>query len=245
MLDTDARMAEVAEAGNTVRKYLGLRLTKRNVLLISLCSLLVYLCGYVPYFINSARIGGSVFGASFGLASIALVLLATGGLLILVFLRRRLVNKLKDYNKTVINIFDCINKSAWVFAAYFSNVCTYMYARSLLSGVTLKHENSYTQKRIEKAHLISLENEIETSKELCSLYGAPASDSLTGNAILDIKEESLLEAPSKCQFYELAPNKLKDTLELDNTGETLYAPYSFISGLNIVREELYDKDGRN
>jgi hypothetical protein len=242
ILDPDARMAEVAEAGDTVRKHLGLRLTKRNVLLISLCSLLVYLCGYVPYFINSAKMGWPVFGASFGLASIALVLLGMGGLLVLVFLRHRLVNKLKDYNKTVMNIFDRVNKSAQVFAGYFSNVCTYMYARSLLSGVTLKHNNDFTERNIEKAHLVSLDDEIETSKELCSLYGAPVNDSLAGNAFLDIKEETLLEPPSKCQFYELAPNKVKGTLALDNTGETLYAPYGFISGLNIVREELYDKD---
>jgi hypothetical protein len=242
MLDPDAHMAEVAEAGDTVRKYLGLRLTKRNVLLISLCSLLVYLCGYVPYFINSARIGWSVFGASFGLASVALVLLAAGGLLILVFLRTRLVNKLKDYNKTVINIFDRVNKSARVFADYFSNVCTYMYARSLLSGVTLKHDNDFTEAKIQRAHLVSIENEIKKSKEICSLYGAPADDSLEGNAFLDIEEEALLEPPSKCQFYELAPNKEKDTLELDNTGETLYAPYSFITSISLAREEIYDKE---
>jgi hypothetical protein len=245
ILDPDARMAEVAEAGDTVRKYLGLRLTKRNVLLISLCSLLVYLCGYVPYFINSVRIGWPVFGASLGLASIALVFLGAGGLLILVFLRRRLVNKLKDYNRTVMNIFDRVNKSAQVFAGYFSNVCTYMYARSLLSGVTLKQNNDSTEKKVEKAHLVSIDKEIKWSKELCDLYGAPVNDSLAGNAFLDIKEEALLEPPFKCQFYELTPNKAEDTLELDHTGETLYTPYGFISGLNIVREEVYDKDEAN
>jgi hypothetical protein len=235
-------MAEVAEAGDTVRKHLGLRLTKRNVLLISCCALLVYLCGYVPYFINSARIGGPVFGASFGLASMALVLLGAGGLLVLVFLRRRLVNKLKDYNRTVMDIFNRVNKSARFFAAYFSNVCTYMYAHSLLSGVTLKQNSNFTEKKIEKAHLASIDKEIKWSKELCVLYKAPINDSLAGNAFLDIKEEALLESPSKCQFYELAPNKAENTLELDHTGETLYAPYGFISGLNIVREELYDKE---
>jgi hypothetical protein len=241
MLDPDARMAEVAEAGYAVRKHLGLRLTKHNALFISLCSLLVYLCGYVLYFINSARIGWPVFGASFGLASIALVLLAMGGLLVLVFLRRRLVNKLKEYNKTVIRIFDRVHKSARVFADYFSNVCTYMYAHSLLSGVTLKRDNDLTGAKVQRAHLVSLEKEIEKSRELCSLHGAPVNDSLTGNIFFDIQEKNLLELPSQCQFYELAPNKAKDTLELDHTGETLYAPYSFIAGLKITREELYDK----
>jgi hypothetical protein len=245
LLDPDARMAEVAEAGDSVRKHLGLRLTKRNALLISLGALLVYLCGYVPYFITSAKIGWPVFGASFGLASIALVLLAAGGLLVLVFLRSRLVNKLKDYNKTVINIFDRVHKSARIFADYLSNVCTYMYAHSLLSGVTLKQDNDSTEKKVEKAHLVSLENEIEMSRELCTLYNVPADDSLAGNTFWNIKEEVLLEQPAKCQFYELEPNKVKGTLKLDKTGETLYAPYSFISGLSLVREELYDKDGTN
>jgi hypothetical protein len=245
ILDSNARMAEVTEAGDTVRKFLGLRLTKRNILLISLCSFLVYLCGYIPYFINSARISRAVFAASLGLAAIAVVLLAGGGFFTLLFMRSRLVNKIKDYNKTVSGIFDRINKSAQIYANYFSGVCTYMYARSLLSGITLKHDNDYQAAKVQNAHLVSLENEIKLSRELCSLYGAPANDSSMSNIYLDIKEEVLLELPSKSQLYELAPNKEKDTLELDNTGETLCAPYSFITGLKIAREELYDKDRSN
>jgi hypothetical protein len=268
MLDANARMAEVVEAGDTVRKFLGLRLTKRNILLISLCSFLVYLCGYIPYFINSARISRTVFAASFGLAAIAVVLLAVGGFLVLLFMRSRLVNKLKDYNKTVSGIFDRVNKSSQAYANYFSSVCTYMYARSLLSGVTLKHDNDYQAAKVQNAHLISLENEIKLSRELCSLYGAPANDSSVSNAYLDIKEEVLLELPSKSQLYELTPNKVKNTLKLTSspkmrqsqqyvlndkydecehydTGITLDAPYNFISGMSLVREELYDKDGAN
>jgi hypothetical protein len=264
MLDADARMAEVAEAGDTVRKFLGLRLTKRNILLISLCSFLVYLSGYIPYFLNSARISWAVFGASFGLAAIAALLLGIGGFLALLLMRTRLVNKLKDYNKTVRGIFDRVNKSAQVYANYFSSVCTYIYARSLLSGVTLKHDNDYQAAKVQNAHLVSIENEIKLSRELCSLYGAPANDSSMSNAYLDIKEEVLVESPSKSQFYELTPNKVKDTLKLTSapkmrqpqqyvlnekddecehydTGITLNAPYNFISGMSLVREEIYNK----
>jgi hypothetical protein len=243
ILDADVYKAEVAEAGDAVRKFIGLRLTKRNILLISLFSLLVYLCGYIPYLINSAKISLAAFGAAFGLVAIALVFLAAAGLLTLWFLRRRLVHKLKAYNKTVRGIFDRVNKGAKIFSEYFSSVCTYMYARSLLSGVILKNDNDYTAAKMLKAHLAFLESEIEANRELCALYGVPANNFSMSNAFMDIKEESLLEMPSESRFYELAPNRVKGTLELDRTGETLDAPYSFIAVMSLTREEIYDKKG--
>jgi hypothetical protein len=267
MLDAGVYMAEIAEAGVTVRKSLGLRLTRRNVLLISLCSLLVYLCGYIPYMVNSARISGLAFGASLGLTVIALSLLAAGGLLVLWFLRRRLVEKLKTYNKTVRAIFDRVNKGAQVYAGFLSSICTYMYAKSLLAGVTLKRDNNRTEKKMLKAHLAFLEREIEASKKLCSLHGVPqdASSMSGGSAFVDVSESVFFESPSACHFYELAPYTGKNTVKLTassktqqprnfifngsrdeweqcDTGVTLNAPYSFISSLNISREEIYTKE---
>jgi hypothetical protein len=243
ILDTDAYKAEVAEAGDIVRKYIGLRLTKRNILLISLCSLSVYLCGFIPYIINSAKIGWDVLGGSFGLVATALVLLAAGGLLILWFLRRRLMNKIKTYNKTINAIFDRVNNGSKVYSDYFSSVCTYMYARSLLSGVILKQDNYNAEGKIQKAHLSSLDTEIKNIRNMSSLYGLQVNDSNMMNTYVDVSGSFLTEMPSACQLYELTPNNKENTMELENTGETLNAPYSFIAGLSIIREEIYDKKG--
>jgi hypothetical protein len=243
ILDTDAYKEEVAEAGDTVRKSMGLRLTKRNVLLISLCSLFTYLCGYIPYIVNSAKIDRAAFGASFGLAAIALVFLAAGGLLILWFLRRRLMKKIKTYNKTINTIFDRVNNGSRVYSDYFTSVCTYMYAHSLLSGVILKQDSHYSERKMQKAHLSYLENEINNARELCSIYGLPVNDSTSTNIYADVDDTFLTEMPSSCQLYELTPYKTKKTLELENLGETLDAPYSFIAGLKILREEIYNKEG--
>jgi len=265
MLNADAYMAEMADAGVAVRKSLGLRLTKRNVLLISLSSLLVFLCGFLPYMVNSARISGSAFGASFSLTIIALSLLTAGGLLVLWFLRRRLVEKLKTYNKTVRTIFDRVNRGAQVYAGYFSSICTYMYAKSLLSGVTLKRDNDYKERKMLNAHLSFLEREIEAGKELCSLHGVPSNASSMSNVFVDISESVFSESPSASHFYELARYKGENTMKLTaslktqqsrnylynssrnewdqyDTGVTLDAPYSFIVSLNIAREEIYDEE---
>jgi len=264
MLNADAYMAEMTDAGAAVRKSLGLRLSKRNVLLISLSSLLVYLCGFLPYMVNSARISGSAFGASFGLTVIALLFLAAGGAFVLWFLRRRLVEKIKTYNKTVRAIFDRVNKSSQVYANYFSGVCTYIYAKSLLSGITLKRDNDYKERKMLNTHLAFLEREIEAGKELCFLHGVPSNASSMSNVFVDVSESVFSEPPSAGHFYELARYKCKNTMKLTassktqqsrnylynsnrnewdqyDTGVTLDAPYSFIESLNIAREEIYDK----
>jgi hypothetical protein len=265
LLDSDAYMAEIADAGATVRKSMGLRLTKSNVLLISLFSFLVYLCGYIPYMVNSAKISKQAFGASFGLAVVALALLAAGGFLVLRVLRRRLLDKLKTYNRTVRAIFDRVNVSARFYADYFSSVCTYMYAQSLLSGVILKNDNDYSEAKLLKAHLSFLEYEIETGKKLCSLHGAPSKASTLNSACADVNEGVFSESPAGSRFYELAtfkgentmkltassktqqtqnllPNSSSDEWDQYDTGITLNAPYSFIKSLNIAREEIYDEE---
>ena len=152
-------------------------------------------------------------------------------MIILWFLRRRLMKKIKVYNKTVRNIFDRANKGAQVYSDYFSSVCTYMYARSLLSGVILKHDSDYTEGKMQKAHLTTLEKEIEQGRLLCSLYEVPVTEFSMINAFVDITEDFLPEMPSDSQLYELIPYKTKNTLELDNTGVTIDAPYSFIMGI--------------
>ncbi|MDR0302647.1 MAG: hypothetical protein LBI04_10095, partial [Treponema sp.] len=104
--------------------------------------------------------------------------------------------------------------------------------------------------------------EIERDKTICSLYGVPL-DVLAGEgSFTNISDELLMEWPSKCQFYELSPCREKNTMKLltsaikqrtrnistdknewnqHNTGITLDAPYSFISGINLAREEIYDR----
>jgi len=264
MLNTDNYKAEVAKAGDAVRDYIKLRVSKRGILLISLVSLLVFFFGFIPYIFNSAKLELLVFGAAFGLVIAVSLLLAAGATLTLYFLRGKLVDKIKTYNRDISNIFERVKNSAHVFSEYFSDICTYMYARSLLTGIILKKENDQSTANIQKAHLKYLESEIERINSICSLYGVPLNDYSGKCSVANINEELLLELPSKCRFYELDTFKEKDTLKLTtspvkyksrnistdnndkdwdqfNTGITLNAPYSFITAMNLVREEIYDR----
>jgi len=264
MLNTDNYKSEVAKAGDAVRDYIKLRVTKRGILLISLVSLLAYFFGFITYLFNSAKSDMKTFGAALCLVAAVSILLAAGAVIVLCFLRGKLVNKIKTYNKDVSNIFERIKKSAKVFSEYFSDICTYMYARSLQKGIILKKDNDKTAEEIQKAHLKYLKNEIERINSVCSLYGAPLNDYSGKCSITNINDELLTEWPNKCRFYELAPFNEEDTVKLTtsplkqksknistdnndknweqfNTGITLNAPYSFVTAMNLVREEIYER----
>jgi len=239
-IDTIKYKEEIRKAGVSVRKYLNCRITKRNILNISLISFFVFLGGFIPYLINSIKISATVFRSSLTLTGFAIIMLGLGGMIILGFLRKQLINKLKDFNKNLRKILDSLNESAQVFSDYFSGICTYMYARSLLSGVTFKNDNDYSFGKMLKNHHKMIDNEMKAKQFICSLYNKKLDLSFIKHSEVD--HDIIKELPAESYLYELNPNDDIKTLRLGNTGELLDAPYSFIIGIDLKREEIYKKN---
>jgi hypothetical protein len=266
LLDTDVYNKEIEKSAEKVQKHIKIRITKRNVIIISACSLFVYLCGYIPYLINSAKESWAVFGTAIMLVFITLILLSGIGFITLCLFNRKFKNIINLYNKEVSDVFDRVKKSARVFSDYFSKLCTYMFARSLLTGIVLKKDNDFNNKQKLKEHLEHLNSEIEKVKNICSLYDVDINTAIPHRSFENITDKLLEESPKESQFYELPPFEDKNTMKLTaaptiklarklltsknndqwdqyDTGLTLNAPYSFISGINLAREEIYRKEG--
>jgi len=160
-----------------------------------------------------------------------------GGLIVLFSLRGRLKKILKGYNKNIRNMLDTVNKGAEIFSDYFTNICTYMYAHSLLSGVVLKKDNDYSSGKLQKAHLKTIDNEKKAKEALCSLYDIKMNVPSVSPAYIDL--DAINVPPAESHLYELIPSADKRTLKLGNTGEFLEAPYNFITGIDLIREEIY------
>ena len=235
-LDVKAYRKETAQADSKVRKVLGTRLTRRNAVELGLIALFVYLCGFVPYLINTARIDIPTLGVSSALVGIALLIMALCSLTVLWFLRRGLIRRIKEYNKTNRSMMDRINAGADVFSDYFTNVCTYMYAKSLLTGVILKKDNTDRQEKLKKAHLRMIREERETADEICALYDVALNIPPATPYFIDF--DTNRAHPHENRLYLLSANSEEETLELGNTGEMLYAPYSFIKGIELERVNI-------
>lgn len=266
LLDTDVYKKEIEKSAENVQKHIKIRMTKQTVILISVCSLFVYLCGYIPYLINSAKENRAVFGTAIALVFLTLILLSAIGFITLWLLKRKFIKIINKYNEEVSDVFDRVKKSARVFSNYFSSVCTYMFARSLLTGIVLKKDNDSNTAQKLKEHLEHLNSEVEKIKTICSLYNVHINTDMPHRSFENITDKLLEESPKESQFYELPKYEDKNTMKLTaaptiklarkmltskkndqwdqyDTGLTLNAPYSFISGINLVREELYRKEG--
>lgn len=266
LLDADAYKKEIEKSAENVQKHIKIRMSKQTVILISVCSLFVSLCGYIPYLINSAKESWTIFGLSIVLVFITLILLSGIGFITLWLLKYKFIKIINLYNTEVTDVFDRVKKSARVFSNYFSSVCTYMFARSLLTGIVIKKNNDSNAVQKLKEHLEHLDSELEKIKDICSLYNVHINTDIPRRSFENITDKLLEESPKESQFYELPKYEDKNTMKLTaaptiklsrkmltsknndqweqyDTGLTLNAPYSFISGINLAREEIYRKEG--
>jgi hypothetical protein len=232
-LDVNAYRQEAAQADEKVRKVMATRLARRNIVALGIIALLVYLCGFAPYLISAARISEPIFGAALLLAGSALFLLAICIVAVLWMLHRRLIKAIKKYNQTNRNMINRINEGAYDFSEYFTNVCTYMFAKSLLIGAVLKKDKNDTQEKLKKAHLRMIHEEKETAKHLCALYGVELNIPPAPPDFNFIDFEANRACPSENRLYLLPPNSESETLRLGNTGEMLYAPYMFLERIDL------------
>jgi hypothetical protein len=266
LLDADMYKKEIEKSAEDVQKHIKIRMTKQTIILISVCSLFVYACGYIPYLINSAKESWTIFGTAIGLVLITLIVLAGIGFITIWLFKRKLIKIINKYNKDVTDVFDRAKKSSRVFSNYFSKVCTYMFARSLVTGIVLKKDNDHNTTQKLKEHLEHLNSEIDKILNICSLYNVHIDTAIVHRSFENITDALLEETPKESKFYELTKYEDKGTMKLTaaptiklarklltskkndqwehyDTGINLDAPYSFISGINLVREEIYRKEG--
>ena len=236
-LDTNAYRKEAAQADAKVRKILGGRLTKRSIVELGAFALFVYLCGFAPYLVNAARMSIPTFGASFALVGVALLILALGALITLCFLRRRLLKVIKAYNKANREMLDRINEGADVFSDYFTNVCTFMFAKALMAGAVMKNDSIERQEKLKKEHLRMIRTEQKAAHGIFELYDVSLNIPQASPMFIDL--EANQAHPHENKLYVLHRNSENETLRLGNTGEMLYAPYMFITGIDLERVNVH------
>jgi hypothetical protein len=266
LLDVDMYKKEIEKSAENVQKHIKFRMVKQTVINISVCALFVCLCGYIPYLISSAKESWTVFGTASGLVLITLIGLAGIGFITIWLLKRKFIKIINKYNDDVADVFDRVKRSGRVFSNYFSKVCTYMFARSLVTGIVLKRDNDCNTAQKLKEHLDHLNSEIDKILNICSLYNVHIDIATVHRPFENITDALLEETPGESKFYELSKYEDKGTMKLTaaptiklarklltskkndqwehyDTGINLDAPYSFISGINLAREEIYRKEG--
>lgn len=228
---------EINKTDKRVKQDISVRMRKSTVLKVGALVLAVYLLGFVPYLINSYKIGTEEFFASIGLSLGALALAGLGGLIALFILRKRIVRSMEGFNDVIKGMVKDVNASADKFEDYFSLVCTYMKAQSIYRGTKLKGDTLSSAKMNLRAHKQALRACIERDEELAVSYGVKRNMEVVRN-VTSFFDENKLPKDNSLYYFESAKSKIE--IPLNSTGDLIKAPYSFVAALKIEREDIFD-----
>ena len=229
---------QIETVDKKVKKDIVSHIRRSTAVQVGCCLLLVYLLGFVPYWISAAKLGGSQFGSAVVVALAALAVAAAGGIAALFILRYRVRMSMEEYNHVIHTMVNNVNASADEFGKYFTAVCTYMKAQSIRAGIKLKSESISSAQFILRAHKQALKSSIERDEEVAASYGIRRVAEVEKNITSFFHEEKL---PKDNALYYYETDKSDVGIPLNEAGDLVRAPYKFVAKLKLEREDLYDE----
>lgn len=239
MIDERRIRKELNSVDRQVKKEIAVRMRRNVAIGTGTVLLLIYMIGYFPYIFNSLRLGGSQFLASAALTVAAVILASSGGVIALFLLRRRLRERMEQFNALMRDLVRKVNESAKKYEKYFSVLCTFMKAQSIYAGITKKTDAESARIKRLKAHREALTMSIERDRQLEAAFGIKRAADFEKNVTRFFDEEKK-PADNRLYYYEADMNKTE--IPLNTTGELVGTPYKFVAGLTIEREDIYEEE---
>jgi hypothetical protein len=236
ILDGAQALSALREQDHRVRAYIRQRMRRTTVLMAGGISLGVWFAAFVPYLLQAATMGAAP------LASAVLVtvgVLAAIGLAVfgvLLWMRYRLVRMISAVNSAARAMVSRVNNGAAVFADYLSDLATHMHARALLRGAREEEVQEVANLRRWLSLRARIEATIGVEKGILASLGiVPETSRLPSAAtMLDPQDEDAVRAVFQFPVADSARARFNDT------GETIAAPYDFVTRLELERVPLFE-----
>lgn len=126
------------------------------------------------------------------------------------------------------------------YQSFFTGICTLMYANSVLKGTVICEDSAAQMKRKLHEHLKAADFARERDIHWLMAYEQQP-DTKDIVAILD--DFSIEIPPIDNNLYYLDHDINDDLIQINQSGETIVAPYRFIRRLCIERIDLFDDEG--
>lgn len=239
VVDKNKINESIVKLDKKVRKEISFRFRKKTAIIGGIIILAVVLGGYIPYLIQAVKISTKTFLAAAVLALTVLVLSACGGIISLLLQRKRIVSVMKKFNDLMRGVVNNVRSYAVKFEEYFSNICTYMKAQSILDGIDIKKENTTSRYSLLNAHKRALQSAIERDGEWISSYGITRVDEMIPTVTSFFKTEVI---PKENSLYYFTVNNDENDIPINSTGDRISSPYKFVEKLWIEREDVFDEE---
>jgi hypothetical protein len=226
------RLAKIIESEKkTIRRILRERMTYSTILLSSLFVGGVWFAVFIPFIIAAYNSGGWALPES--LLVVAIVLAGLGAVAVgtLVYMRHKLIRRLRALNDALGNYVKDVKNKASAFGDFLGSVRTYMYGRALLDADAHKEVVDRRRNQEYLRDLRRIQKIIEREKSLVRSV----------NKSVEIKQISNLNL----DLVVWSPQRLRELLELppstpgnmqclfSASGDRIEAPYDFVARLAL------------
>lgn len=236
-LNVKKRQQERAVIDQQVRRRISQRLSgKRAGIAAGIC-LGVLAAGSLPYLIGAGRVG---FGAlMWALLTLVVMLAVAGGfgLVELWIQRKEMADAMEDHNRCMHEVLREMQVSAQHYSDYLSCLCTYLRGRSYLDREQELLNSLANVEKLRQGHRRAIQKCLGLVRVWSAALGATVDVGLAekGSNTFDPAVP-----PEENQAYRFEAPAGGRSIPLNNTGERMFAPYDFIRGINLEREELFD-----
>ena len=226
---------EFADRERDTRADMGQRMTKKRTILTGIVVLLVFLAGFIPdyYLMIRDRIPG--WQAAVVTAGGIIILVSV----MLVCLRRfrgRIDKDIKGYNAVIERIRENINAARRVYSHYLTDCCSYMRGRYMLNVLRDRTLISSSGIAVLTDHSYALEGQLHTINDWLKDLSI---HKLEGTGASERTDFDFDIPPGRNREYYMQLEEADLTVPLTDGG-TCMAPFPFVTGLEVVREAIFD-----
>lgn len=232
LYDTERYKERLKESDKEIKKVIGQRMSKKKTLMIGCIAAFAYLLGFIPLLWSNLNNIPSL-GFSFSFSGIAIGTFLVCGFAFLIFLRKKLIDKFKEFNEVMSETLQEIEGSLRTFSRYLSHACNVMRGFSVLNYA----ENSFDKRQgILELHESIIFDKIKDINELFASYLENEDYSnLADTEPYDYDFMSMSE-----YSYEIPYTSVGKNIEFFQGGNWVSVPVDYIKSVNVTREELYD-----
>ncbi len=223
---------KMREADREIRKGIFQRMTKKKTLFVGLFAAIAYFIGFLPLIFSNFNVTKS-FTFSLLVTGVVLGIFLVVGLVYLLVLRKRLINRFKHFNYVMSGIFKEIENGVEAFSKYLGHACNVMRSFSVLNQT----ENSYKKKQyILLNHKRIICDKVQEISEIFSSY-------------IDVKDIRISYDAQPYDFdftlmydyeYLIPVTQRNKDVDFLQEGNKITLPVDYVDAVTLTREELYD-----
>ena len=203
-------------------------------------AVLLALFGYCPWLIESfEEVGFDNFLKVFGVTILVIGIMLCGGFIAMNQFRRSMKKKVYEITDKFKEVQKDMDDTVNSYSKYFSSIGTFMSAQSALQRVSLSDETKVFHDQL-SVHNRAINSLVETDKRWMNNFELDRIETPIQHTESFFNSE-IPPHENSMYYYPISDNSVD--IPLNTAGDRIHTPYTFISGMHIQREAIFDDVG--